>query len=232
VEQLRDPASRSVLGDWYEARGIAARTDIEAISRIAAIIARKHELGSKDRPELRSDPDRRRAVRVENRQLTDELDGIQHRLRDEFMAVRGWRTARSRFGFDELATGRRPEHGPFRRQLIQPDFRLINHPERFREPQRPFRPVAILTHSSNTNRHPFNELAAATGLTVEFLPWSWYYPGSCIAALFTRGPGWKQAPSREERRRQNMRTLREGLARNRAERESRLSETTEPKPRS
>jgi hypothetical protein len=44
--------------------------------------------------------------------------------------------------------------------------------------------VAILTHSYAT-REQIEEFARRNALLVEYLPYSWYYPGGCTAALLT-----------------------------------------------
>lgn len=194
--QILDRAARLVLGDWYEERGVDVRADLEEIGRIAEIIRQQRDLSYTGREGALG------------RRLSIEMDGIQERFSRDLATTRGWTPARSHFTFDELATGRRREHGQFRRQLIEPDHGLIDHPERFREPHRPFRPAAILTHSySGGDPAPLLKLAASSGLAVEILPWSWYFPGACTAALFTRPPTWRQAPSRQESERARSREL-------------------------
>lgn len=197
ANDLHDAQARAVLGDWYEERGVDARNDLERVARISEILLRLHEIGRPDN-EGRG-RDEVLTLRREKRNLEEECSAIQRRLRDELAAVRGWAIAQSHFGFAELATGKRPRrirNVPWSALDVSG---LLDHAERFRDPVRPFRPAALLTHSDRTDdRAPFEELAAAAGLAVEFLPWSWYYPSRCVAALFTRPSTWKQVPSREE----------------------------------
>lgn len=197
--QIKDPASRSILGDWYEQRGIDARADIEAFARIDAIMARDREL-------VRPKGD----AAIELRQISAERSDLRARLLSELASTRGWIVAKSHFTFDELATGRRREGRRGRDDSAFDEHQLLDHVERFREPRRPFRPAALLTHSyrGEEARPELEAMAHRAGLAVEILPWSWYYPHWCVAALFTRPAAWKQARSRAEIRREFAREVR------------------------
>lgn len=222
LAQIGDPAGRAVIGDWYEDRGVDARSALEDLARIRAIFDRLNQLSTGARQ-----------AEAESRRLSAERLDLQRRLRDRLAAARGWKVAERRFTFDELATGRRASvdgsdysfdaaviesggSGIIERRV--PDMRdlhgLLDHEEHFRAPRAQYaragEPAGILTHSyRDDDLTPFVALADRAGLTVEFLPWSWYFPGYCVTALFTRPATWKQAPSRIEL--QRARAARRGI---------------------
>lgn len=141
--------------------------------------ARLIELDAQDQalPANLADPSERRRNRALRQQIEAEQQAIQVRLRAALASARGWSVAKTLFTFESLTTGRS------RRSEIMTTGELIDHPECFRERNRP---IALLTHSFTTDREPFVALARESGLAVEFLDWSWYFPERCLAALFIR----------------------------------------------
>lgn len=196
--ELHDASARAVLGDWYEQHDIDARNDLGRVARIAEITARLHEIDTAiraGRPQNEV-----LAMRFEKRNISREGSAIQYKLRDEFAAARGWSSvaqSRSEFEFAELAMGRlhRERNVPWSTLDVSD---LLRHEECFRTSSGA-QPAALLTHSNQTDdRAPFEALAAAAGLAIEVLPFSWYEPRNCVAVLFMRPPTWRPAPSRKE----------------------------------
>lgn len=126
----------------------------------------------------------------------DRLYELQRAECEKFARARGWRLYKGRQGWiytEQLLAGRMfggGRYGP--RDLSDPDS-VIDHRECFvtwrgdgpRTPQSCRYPVAILSHTYGP-WEPCVEYARMHGLNVERLPYSWYYPGQCIAVLFTR----------------------------------------------
>jgi len=123
----------------------------------------------------RTDADLRRS-----RHLWTEAFAIRAELRRALARARGWTVARREFCFEELVTGRRSQRPDWRWRYPE-----IDHPDQFRLPVRPYVAAAVLSHSY-ASRDALLEFARSHGLRVELLPWSWYWPGACTAALFTR----------------------------------------------
>jgi hypothetical protein len=114
------------------------------------------------------------------REASEAVTAAKVAVRDAFAAERGWRISARSFTIDQLRTG----HNVARRGDFDSHPRPIDHPEYFRLAQRPWRPVAILSHEYS----PFTDvlaLAARKGLIAELLPESWYSPGCCSAVLYT-----------------------------------------------
>lgn len=137
-------------------------------------------------------PEAKRLLDCEGRRAWRHLEELQRIEAENFADSRGWRVYNGRgwIWADQLAAGK----------MIHPwhhseDDRndVIDHRECFvgwregvkRTPQACRVPMAILSHTYGS-WEPCVEYANRRGLNVERLPWSWYYPGACIAALFTR----------------------------------------------
>jgi hypothetical protein len=111
------------------------------------------------------------------------LTQARERLRQDFAASRGWIMARTSFTAQRLAAG---HNGSLRDESwSHRSAHVIDHPECFREPTRPYRPAALITHTYGTAEE-VHSYAQALGLIAETLAWSWYYPGQCAAVLLTR----------------------------------------------
>lgn len=138
------------------------------------------------------DPQIKRAARLADRAF--------HEARDEaiteFAASRGWKRAQHRFTLPMLAAGR-PGRNTTNDYCWSPQLDMErnttlawDHPFFFRDPHRPYRPAGVVVHLYSCKPDPENkyaaQLAAIYGLNFEPLPWSWYYPGECLAGVYTR----------------------------------------------
>lgn len=118
---------------------------------------------------------------LELQQVRQEIERIRAGLHRFVATEHGWTVGQKPFDLSELTHGRR------RRQVSigASHFPEIDHPDYFREPVRPFRPAAVLSHSY-APKEKIVAFAHVHGLCVEFLPWPWYLPGGCNAALLTK----------------------------------------------
>jgi len=123
---------------------------------------------------------------VDSRRARDHLAELQRLERDKFARARGWRVSSRNIYTAQLLAGTL-SRGGYR------DDCAIEHRESFvgwrddspRTPQACRYPKAILSHTHDTWESCVHS-AEKCGLSVERLPYSWYWPGGCIAALFTR----------------------------------------------
>lgn len=127
-------------------------------------------------------PRARAARHAEARRLKEQIDAA-------FADSRGWILAKSPFTLEALkrgATTRRDGDWGIN------EYPELDHVEYFREPARPYRPAGVITHAYTT---PDAVIACARshGLQCEVLPWSWHYPGACVAAVLTRRAGTEVA---------------------------------------
>jgi hypothetical protein len=117
----------------------------------------------------------------ETRRRGEALRAAREKVQREFAKSRGWTVAKD-FTVRMLLAGNngktQEDYGGGR-----PDY--IDHPNYFREAVRPYRPIAILTHSYKRLIDVIRE-ANRDGLATEVLPWSWYYPGACAPVLLTK----------------------------------------------
>ncbi len=104
-------------------------------------------------------------------------DKLRHAAGERLARERGWRLSANGFEPGRLRAGRRVKLAEVRYGDV------LDHCEYFSWNRQP---VAILSHTYKawTRCEAF---AAQHGLTVERLPYSWYFPGRSLAALFTRG---------------------------------------------
>lgn len=141
---------------------------------------------------------------IETRDARNEHRAISARLLAAFAAQRGWKVTEKRFYIAPLITGRAQDYQQWNDHqrghrsrstdphdpVVPPGFKaideLVDHMDCFRMPRSPYRPVALLSHSYETDRDQHLAAAKRHGLAVEFLDWSWYYPERCIAALYIR----------------------------------------------
>jgi hypothetical protein len=114
----------------------------------------------------------------------------------EFAAQRGWKPARHPFTLPQLAAGR-PGRGALNEYSWSPGSVMEggsnlawDHPDFFRDASRPYRPAGVVVHLYSLHPDPSHahadQLAAIYGLRFEALASSWYYPGGCLAGLYTR----------------------------------------------
>ena len=138
-----------------------------------------------------------RAERIAWRDLAE----AQRRVKAGFAAERGWQPGKH-FSLPRLASGMagrsRGDMEWRAGQDVALDTLAWDHPDFFRERCRPYRPAAAVVHVYCLRPDPAHThadaLAALHGLVFEPLPWSWYYPGGCLAGLYRR-------PSEAERAR-------------------------------
>jgi hypothetical protein len=104
----------------------------------------------------------RMAARQRCRLAAAALDELKRAAQRAFAKPRGWNLSRTKWTMDHP---------------------VVDHAEVYLSHRRT---VAVLTHSYAT-REQIEGYAAEHGLAVEYLPWSWYYPGGCIAAVLTPG---------------------------------------------
>jgi len=164
----------------HKAIGFAANVERDA-ERAYRAATENREL----RRELWNAQSARRAAR-------EQLYKLQAAERDRFAASREWRVYKGRQGWiytEQLIAGRMI-YGDRGYPGDVEGSDVIDHRECFmRSPpgktsQQSCRyPVAILSHTYG-EWEPCVEFARRYDLSVERLPYSWYYPGNCIAALF------------------------------------------------
>jgi hypothetical protein len=97
---------------------------------------------------------------------------------------RGWRVSPGQFTLRQLLTG---ASGAAREDDLSGLGRgsAIDHAEFYRAPARPYRPVAIVSHTYLLLAEVF-EFVTQHGLACEVLPVrSWYFPGACLPVLFS-----------------------------------------------
>jgi hypothetical protein len=133
-----------------------------------------------------------RRIQSARRSAWEHLHTLQAAEREKFAVSRGWRVYNGRQGHvytDQLIAGRMT-YGAYGYPRDVPDSDVIDHRECFvRSPpgktsQQSYRyPVAILSHTYG-EWGPCVEFARKYNLNLERLPYSWYYPQQCIAALF------------------------------------------------
>ena len=123
-----------------------------------------------------------RAKRVACKVYIDARDDV----RQHFAMLSGWRVARTSFSLDQLQTRRHCRNKRFEPFNHHPlDTYYFDHAEYFREPDRPWRPAAIVTHTYA----PVEECGAAiraAGFDAEVLPACWYSQMT-TAIVITRG---------------------------------------------
>jgi hypothetical protein len=134
-----------------------------------------------------------RRLRLAQHGAWEHLHTLQEIERDTFAASRGWRVYKGSQGHiftDQLIAGSMTYGGYGYPRDVDGSTRIIDHRECFvRCPpgktshQSCRYPVAILSHTYG-DWEPCVEFARNHNLSVERLPYSWYYPGQCIAALF------------------------------------------------
>jgi len=125
----------------------------------------------------------------------DELQKLQDAECALFAVSRGWRIGSRQIHVGQLIAGSMNyDHLRFGHRDAEDKDHVIDHAEYFmRSPpgktsQQSCRyPAAILSHTYG-DWEPCVEFAQRYGLGLERLPYSWYYPGHCIAALFTHIP--------------------------------------------
>ncbi|MDA8348206.1 MAG: hypothetical protein M0038_05285 [Pseudomonadota bacterium] len=122
-----------------------------------------------------------RAINSEYRLALSEYRQRVTVVRRLFAASRGW-TIGKHFTIRMLRAGSPGRtRDDYRGESLHP---VIDHPEYFRLPVRPWRPAAILSHSY-VPREQILTFAADRGLDAEFLESSWYYPGGTTAVVLT-----------------------------------------------
>ncbi|MGN6108966.1 MAG: hypothetical protein ACTHU0_27920 [Kofleriaceae bacterium] len=118
------------------------------------------------------------------RDLVDaQILAITARLARDLASAKGWTVAQTAFSFRDLTAGKPSNHHAV---LAPVDEVLVDHAECFRARTRPYRPAAMLSHSYARDQTRHVAFARQHGLAVEFLPWSWYEPDLCLAALYVR----------------------------------------------
>jgi len=118
--------------------------------------------------------------------VSERAADIRRRLVNELAARRGWSVAGRHFSVDQL---RHARPGKDRSKLSDSigDFEhpYLDHLEWFRQPHKPYRPAAMLSHSY-AEPDDIEAWCRSHGFAYEFLPWSWYFPGRCSAFLIAR----------------------------------------------
>ena len=132
-----------------------------------------------------------RRIQSAQRAAWEHLYTLQEIERDKFAASRGWRVYKRDYIYtDQLIAGHMTYGGYGYPRDVDGSSRIIDHRECFvRCPpgktshQSCRYPAAILSHTYG-DWEPCVEFARRHNLDLERLPYSWYYPGQCIAALF------------------------------------------------
>jgi hypothetical protein len=134
------------------------------------------------------------------RAVQDQLEELQGHIVGAFAAERGWHRARRVFTFAQLSAGRPARAFPNDyAERTAGASSVLDHPDFFRQQTAPCRPVALVTHLYGHRYDACFAFADQHGLSFTPLPWSWYYPGGCIAGVFTRDPS--NSPTPRARRR-------------------------------
>tara|TARA_R110000751_G_C13610815_1_gene463398 strand:- start:285 stop:743 length:459 start_codon:yes stop_codon:yes gene_type:complete len=105
-----------------------------------------------------------------------EMRSLCRSLLEDFATERNWIVAKTDFLLEQLKDSK-PRRYAHRRSFI-------DHAEYLRCPDRPYRPVAIITHSYE-KLEDMAEEADIAGVDIEILPWSWYLVDRCVAAIVT-----------------------------------------------
>jgi hypothetical protein len=120
------------------------------------------------------------ATRLAVRAARDDLIAARAQMRDNFAAEHGWIYSTRGFTIDQLRRGstqaRRGDCG----FQVSP----MDHVEYFRLAERPWRPVAILSHEYGSFETSL-AFALERGVTATLLPESWYSPGRANAVLYS-----------------------------------------------
>jgi hypothetical protein len=114
------------------------------------------------------------------KRTANKLGQLQHRRVTAFAHSRGWKVYQGRRGW---ITVRQLVAGRWDHDWGCSHMSVIDHRECFTFNRHP---VAILSHTYESWERCV-KFAEEHRLIVEQLPYSWYYPGAAIAALFTRG---------------------------------------------
>jgi hypothetical protein len=104
-----------------------------------------------------------------------------------FAKSRGWTPAKKRFNPSDLFTRKSREFCDGRYDVDTKSFPFLDHVQYFRTTTRPYKPIAMLTHSYEPAER-IELYAVANGFNCELLPYSWHYPRRCVAALLTAKP--------------------------------------------
>jgi hypothetical protein len=104
---------------------------------------------------------------------------LQEAALQEFAKERGYKFAPWGTVLNSRAHQALPDHG-----IPDVGYPVFDHLQIAVEGRRP---VAVLTHSY-AKREEIERYAAESCVRAEFLPWSWWNPGNCIAVLFTPRP--------------------------------------------
>jgi hypothetical protein len=138
------------------------------------------------------------AAKLEYRKICDALPVEKQKAREAFAAEHGWSISKSTFNLEMLwqARGARCCSDDWDHDRTSG---VLDHVEYFSVgPRKHAAPAALLSHTYDDWSEVL-KFAEEHNLDAQALPGSWYYPGGCIAALFTRKPGVIElrAPGRE-----------------------------------
>ncbi len=139
---------------------------------------------------------RQRLESREARLARQKLRELQTAVAREFASLNGWQPTRREFSLETLRDHKMHGGGGYENWRPLP-HEFFDHPEFFRDREKPYRAAAIVAHNY-PNRETSDEQAAAEqvfaaehGLVAHHPPnprTSWYYPGSTRLVCFTR-PG-------------------------------------------
>ncbi len=119
--------------------------------------------------------------------------GLLTRSLDAALAkANNWRVAAHPFTLDKLVHPARWD--TYMRTLEYARDAHVDHATCFRFPNRG-KPVALLSHVYDAERHRLDRAAVGLGLQYTVLEWSWYFPHATLAILWTNDPAYVQ-PSR------------------------------------
>jgi hypothetical protein len=182
---MSDKLSASTL---VEARPIIEAFRARDLARDIENDAERVYRASNDDRELRYTLNR---ARSQTRAANEQLDKLKDAEAGNLAASRGWRVAARSIQVSQLIAGSMTyDHWRFGYRDAEDKDHVIDHAEYFmrskpgKTSQQSCRyPAAILSHTYGEWERCV-EFADIHGLDLERLPYSWYYPGAAIAALF------------------------------------------------
>jgi hypothetical protein len=130
-----------------------------------------------------------RAAGREHSRLSNALHAAKQTARESFAVDHGWSISERGFTLEMLRQARGARCVSSDWEGDQHSDGVLDHCEYFSAgPRKNSKPQALLTHTY-VEWVKVLEFATEHGLAVQALPGSWYFPGGCIAAVFTRKPG-------------------------------------------
>jgi hypothetical protein len=192
IDERPQPQPNAPAESWARADSLTALSELLGQ---AGTVSRAAWADERSAPHYRRSP-----IFVMWRVLQDQLQELQARIVAEFATERGWHRAQRVFTLVQLSAGRPGRSFPYEyAERASGASSVLDHGDYFREPHRPYRPTAVVTHLYADNDTACHAFAEQAGLRFERLPWSWHNPDRCLAGVFTRDPSDSALPRTRRR---------------------------------